>query len=148
MRTSKPTALLRVGNAFVKLAIRLGLPVGPWALLTVPGRKSGIPRTTPVAFVTSGGGYTVMSPYGPDVDWVKNVRAAGRAQLTRRGRTFDVTATELPANEAAGFLRDALAGAPRALRRLFAPYFDTDPSAPLADWEREAANHPVFRFDR
>lgn len=146
MRTFRPNRLVKSANNLFARVIRRGLPVGPWALLTVPGRKSGIPRTTPVAFVREGAGYRVMSPYG-HVDWVKNVRAAGRAQLTSRGRTFEVTAEELPANEAAKVLQRNLAHAPWLLRRVFRPYFEVPFDAPLEAWEREAANHPVFHFE-
>ncbi len=146
MRTFRAGRFARSANALFARVVRLGLAPGPWALLTVPGRKSGLPRTTPIAFVRAGNGYRVMSPYGR-VDWVKNVRAAGRAQLTRRGRTFDVVAEELPSNEAAKVLRGNLTRAPRLLRRVFKPYFDTPYDAPLVDWEREAAHHPVFHFE-
>ena len=55
---------------------RLGLPVGPMQLLTVPGRRSGLPRTTPVTPVVVDG-VRVHHPGVPNSDWVKNARASG-----------------------------------------------------------------------
>ena len=66
----------RIRNRLVILLNRAGLPVGPMHLLTVPGRKSGLPRTTPVAPVTVNGGCYLIQAY-PNSDWVKNARAAG-----------------------------------------------------------------------
>src|SRR5258708_37871316 len=57
-----------------------GFPMGPNALITIRGRKSGEPRTTPVALIEIGGRRWVSSPFG-DVNWVRNLRAAGEATL-------------------------------------------------------------------
>ena len=80
----------RFYNPIVSFLLRLGLPIGPQALLTVSGRNSGLPRTTPVALNPHGPGWLLVSVYGR-VDWVKNLRAAGEAVVTKRRRTFQVT---------------------------------------------------------
>ena len=54
-----------------------------------------------------------MAPFG-EVDWVRNLRAAGRATITARGREEEVTALELGPAEAVAFFRDVLG--PRARR--------------------------------
>jgi len=55
---------------------KLGVPVGPSAVLTVPGRKSGQPRSTPMTpFEHARGLYTVAGY--PGADWAANARAAG-----------------------------------------------------------------------
>jgi len=41
--------LVRITNRIVVPLLRLGVPIGPMYLLTVTGRQSGLPRTTPVA---------------------------------------------------------------------------------------------------
>src|SRR5262245_33052448 len=73
--------------------LRVGLPVGPNALITIRGRTSGEPRTAGVAIIEVGGRRWVWAPWG-DVHWVRNLRAAGRATLTKRGRKEEVRATE------------------------------------------------------
>jgi deazaflavin-dependent oxidoreductase (nitroreductase family) len=71
-------------NRIVTAVQRLGLAVGPTQVLTVPGRKTGEPRSTPVTPVEVGGRMYVIAAL-PQADWARNVRAAGRGEL-RRGR--------------------------------------------------------------
>ena len=139
----RPTMSIRIGNRVVTPLIRAGLPMGPMALLTVAGRKSGLPRTTPIAVLIDDSGWRVAAPYGV-VDWVKNLRAAGRAVVFRRGRTTTVEAEELSAEQAAPVLRESLRHAGPITRRVIGPYFHVTPEAPLTDWIVEAGQHPVF----
>jgi deazaflavin-dependent oxidoreductase (nitroreductase family) len=94
-------------SPLLQTLLAAGLPVGPNALITIRGRKSGEPRTAGVAIIEVNGRRWIWAPWG-DVNWVRNLRAAGRATLTRRGRKEDVTATELEANERVRFFRDVL----------------------------------------
>lgn len=87
--------------------------MGPDALITVRGRKSGLPRTTPVAVAELSGRRFVISPWG-EVDWARNLRAAGGATVTMRRHTEEVTAVELTPDEAVAFYRDLLAPFARA----------------------------------
>ncbi len=112
-------------------------------LLTVPGRKSGLPRTTPIAINQHPDGWTVIAPYG-HVDWVRNLQASGRATLTRRGRRFDVTATQLPVPVAGPLLVESLRTASSAAKKRILPHFETPLDAPAEAWEMEATRHPVF----
>ena len=131
---------VRLGNAIVTALLRAGAKLGSMTLLTVRGRKSGQPRTTPVAVVEGDGERWLIAPFG-EVNWVRNLRAAGEATLTRGRRSERVTVRELSAEEAAVALKQTLDGAPAFLRQ----YFDVTPASPLADFEREAPRHPVFQ---
>ena len=73
---------LRAANRAALAMSRLGLPMGPVCVLTVPGRRTGKPRSAPVSPLTVGGVRYVVSAL-PDSDWARNVRAAGHAQLSR-----------------------------------------------------------------
>ncbi len=98
-------------TAFNPVSRRLlgaGVPLGPNALLTVPGRRSGLLRTTPLAIIDQSGRRWVWAPWG-DSDWVKNLRAAGRATLSVRGRSEEVEASELDDSERVAFFRNVLA---------------------------------------
>ena len=117
--------------------------MGPFALLTVPGRKTGLPRSTPVELVPIEDGWRLVAAYGL-VDWVKNLQAAGTATILMRGRTFPVTSRQLPPPEAAAVLRDRIASASRSTMRMIGPYFDATSESPLEDWEVEAQRHPVL----
>ena len=138
-KSSQVPRLVRLGNVIVTAMVRAGFKVGLIHLLTVRGRKSGQPRTTPVAVVESGGQRWLVSPYG-EVDWVKNLRKAGEAALTRGRRTERVSAFEVSPKEAALILKRALPGAPSILRSSF----DVALDSPLEDFERTALSHPVF----
>lgn len=90
-----------------KVLLTVGVPLGPNGLITIRGRKSGLPRTTPVAIIAVAGRRWVWAPWG-EVQWVRNLRVAGRATITVRRRTEDVTATELDPTQRVVFFRDVL----------------------------------------
>ena len=74
-------------------------------MLTVPGRKSGKPRSTPVTPLTVDGARYVVQGV-PGSDWVANARAAGEATLRRRLHAERVGMVELAANDARPVLRE------------------------------------------
>lgn len=99
--------LVRVVDPLARRLLRLGMPMGPNTLLTVRGRKTGQPRTAAVAVVEIEGRRWVIGSYG-DVNWVRNLRAAGEGSL-RRGRSSQPVVTrELGTKEAAVFFRNVL----------------------------------------
>lgn len=76
----------------------------PNLVLTVVGRKSGIPRSTPLLCVPDGPHWLIAGSYfgGPDMPvWVHNLRAAGEATITWKGERIDVTAREVEGDERA-----------------------------------------------
>lgn len=139
-KTYRVSAVVRASNAAVAVLLRAGVKLGNMTLLTVRGRKSGQPRTTPVALIEREGERWLVAPFG-DVNWVRNLRAAGTGTLSRGRRSETVSVVELSAVEAAPILKRELARSPSAVRR----YFDVTPASPLADFEREAPRHPIFR---
>lgn len=90
-----------------KSLLGAGVPLGFNGLITIRGRKSGLPRTTPLAIIDVAGRRWVWSPWG-EVHWVRNLRAAGRATITVRGREDEVSATELSPDERIAFFRDVM----------------------------------------
>lgn len=104
---SRTPRFVQVTNKLVSRLVRVGMPVGPNAVLTVRGRKSGEPRSTPVAVVEIGGRRWLQSPYG-QVNWIRNLRAAGEATLTKGRREEHLRAVELGREERIAFFRDVL----------------------------------------
>ena len=94
-------------NPVTRRLLGVGVPLGPNALLTVRGRTSGLPRTTPVALLVIDGRRWVIGTFG-DVNWVRNLRAAGEATLTIKGRPEPVQAVALSSEEAASFFKNVL----------------------------------------
>jgi deazaflavin-dependent oxidoreductase (nitroreductase family) len=97
-----------------KFLLAARVPLGFNGLITIRGRTSGMPRTTPVAIIDVSGRRWVWAPWG-DVQWVRNLRAAGRATITVRGRKVEVRATELDAVERVAYFRDVLCPVARGI---------------------------------
>jgi deazaflavin-dependent oxidoreductase (nitroreductase family) len=146
-KTNQAPRFIRVVNVVITTLLRAGLPlVGPGLvignypmyLLTVRGRKSGQPRTVPLAIIRRNGKRYVGSPYGI-VDWVRNLRAAGEATLTRKRRSETVNARELPSGEAVPVLQEEIkSGNP--FIRFFGVTMDSSPE----EFERAVVSHPLF----
>jgi deazaflavin-dependent oxidoreductase (nitroreductase family) len=121
---------------------QLPLGIGPprTYLLTVPGRKTGRPYSTPVTLVEKAGQRWLVAPYG-EVGWVLHARAAGHVTLSRGGRSERVGIVELGPDESAPVLRRYVTKVP-----IVRPFFDAKPEAPVAAFVTEARRHPVFRI--
>jgi deazaflavin-dependent oxidoreductase (nitroreductase family) len=140
-----PKWVLSLINPVIKLLLAARVPLGFNGLITIQGRKTGLPRTTPVAIVDVSGQRWVWSPWG-EVQWVRNLRAAGKATITVRGRKTEVRARELDRTERVGFFRDVLS--PVAQRMPFGVRFirivdGVDLNRPT----EEAEGRPVFELD-
>jgi deazaflavin-dependent oxidoreductase (nitroreductase family) len=113
-------------------------------LLTVDGRVTGVPYTTPVAPVTCGGHEHLVSAFG-EVQWVANARATGVVALSRGTERQSYTVTELDTASAVPVLRAYLAmPTARYVRQLF----DATSTSPDEALARDAAGHPVFELTR
>jgi deazaflavin-dependent oxidoreductase (nitroreductase family) len=90
----------------VLLAVqRLGLGMKELPVLTVPGRKSGKPRSTPLSVLEHEGQRYLLEGF-PGADWARNARAAnGLATLTTGKRREPVRLVELDPQEALPVLR-------------------------------------------
>ena len=139
-RATDLTPLRRVANGLMRLLLRLGLAPGTMMLLTVPGRRSGTPHSTPVTLVEENGQRWLVAPYGP-VGWVHNARAAGQVELSRGRCSETVRVEELAPEAAAPILKAYVEQVP-----ITRPYFDAAPDAPLTAFVTEAAKHPVFQI--
>ena len=140
----QPPRGMSVFNAIAKPLLAAGVPLGPNGLLTVPGRKSGQPRTTPVAIIAMNDRRWIWSPWG-ERHWVRNLRAAGRATIEVRHQTEPVTARELDAAERLVFFRDVLRPLASSMRggMWFMRTFD---GVDLNDPVPVAASRPVFEL--
>ena len=128
----------RAINALVSILLPIGLGPRSTYLLTVTGRQSGARRTTPVTLVEEAGRRWLVAPYG-EVAWVRNLRAAGKATLSRGGRTEPIRVREITNDEAAPVLKLYVTRVP-----ITRPYFDVKPESDLAAFRAEAPRHPVF----
>jgi deazaflavin-dependent oxidoreductase (nitroreductase family) len=112
-----PRFLWRILQVGPRLAYALGL--GPIAgsfvlLLTTRGRKTGLPRTTPLVYERLGDEYHVASARGPMADWYRNIQSDPRVEVRvgrRRFRGLGEAVTD--AVRIADFLERQMARSPR-----------------------------------
>jgi deazaflavin-dependent oxidoreductase (nitroreductase family) len=69
-----------------------------FGIVTHTGRTTGRTYRTPLLVLRRGDQYVVGLWYGSDVDWVKNIVAAGRCELRIRGRDIQLIEPELVAD--------------------------------------------------
>jgi deazaflavin-dependent oxidoreductase (nitroreductase family) len=129
-------------NKLAKPFIALGVPMGPDVLVTIKGRKSGRPRTTPVTICEHGGRRGFISPFG-ETQWVRNLRAAGTATIRFGRRREQVRAIELDHDGAVRFIKEVIA--PIAADNKFGDWFVRNIDKIDLDHPDEAAvGRPVF----
>lgn len=104
MSEFRPPRYLKPMNKFMMAVQKLGIPTGPAMVLTVPGRKTGKPRNTPMTPFEHDGGLYVVAGY-PGADWASNARAAGAGTLSRGRKSRRVKIIELDAAESRPVLR-------------------------------------------
>jgi deazaflavin-dependent oxidoreductase (nitroreductase family) len=73
-----------------------------FGVLVHRGRRSGREFRTPLNVFRTPDGFLVALTYGPGADWVRNVLAAGRAELHTRGKTYVVHEPRLVHDETRG----------------------------------------------
>lgn len=139
-KTYRPTLMWRLSNLLVRVLLGLGVfPKGTY-VLTVRGRRTGRPHSTPVTLVEDDRERWLVAPYGA-VDWVRNARAARHVNLSRGRHAETVGIAELGANESAPILKLYVTRVPHTRA-----YFDAVPTSSLAAFVAEAPRHPVFQI--
>ena len=93
---AKPTRLQFLRPFTTKVFNPISRHVAGWlpgfGILIYPGRSSGRTYRTPLNVFRRADTYVLALTYGPDVQWVKNVLAAGGCELVTRGRTLRLVA--------------------------------------------------------
>lgn len=144
MTDPHPPRYLKPMNKLMMAVQRLGIPTGPAMVLTVPGRKSGQPRSTPMTPFEFRGGLYAVAGY-PGADWAANARAAGGGTLSRGRRSRHVQIVELTADEARPVLRAFPSEVPVGVA--FAKRSGMVRDGTADEFEALAGRIAVFRFD-
>jgi deazaflavin-dependent oxidoreductase (nitroreductase family) len=142
--TTFPPRSLKLMNRVIIWMQRRGRVVGTMRLLTVQGRKTGKPRTTPVSPLNVEGHDYIVAGYGQS-DWVKNARAAGEGVLAKGKRQRRVKLVELPADKRVPIVREFPAKVPHGVPMMlkFGVVTDETPDA----FEAAAPKMAVFRIE-
>ena len=140
----KPDAFTRhIMNKVVIGVTRTGLSVRGSRVLEVPGRKSGLPRRTPVNLLGLDGEQFLVAPRG-ETEWVRNARAAGNTVTLIKGRRrTSFVLTELEGDEKVTVLRAYL----KHWKFEVGQFFDgVGPDASAEEMAAIADKHPAFRI--
>jgi deazaflavin-dependent oxidoreductase (nitroreductase family) len=133
-----------VFNRAVAALTRLGISVWGSRILRVRGRTTGQWRSTPVNVLTYQGARYLVAPRG-DTQWVRNLRAMGRGELTLGARVEPFRAVEVTDEAKVPILRAYL----QRWQFEVSAFFDgVSASSPETDLRRIAPNHPVFLVER
>jgi deazaflavin-dependent oxidoreductase (nitroreductase family) len=143
----KPPFWLKPMNKVFMAMLKLGLPIsgkeGP-VILTIPGRKSGQPRSTPITPMYVGDVRYVVAGF-PGADWERNARAAATATLTAGKKSEKVRMVELTADEARPLLRQFPTLVPTGVSFMKRSGLVTEGTPD--EFEALAGRCAVFRFD-
>jgi deazaflavin-dependent oxidoreductase (nitroreductase family) len=139
-RGRRPNAVARAVNSGWAFVYGLGIAPNYLVTLEVTGRRSGRAISFPLVMTVADGERYLVSMFGANVAWVRNLRAADYRAVLRHGRTERVRLEEIAVEKRATVLKAYLKRAPGA--RAHVP---VDKDAPLAQFEAIAAQIPVFR---
>lgn len=132
-----------VFNRLVAGLTRTGISVLGSRVLEAKGRRSGLPRRTPVNLLNLDGTQYLVSPRG-ETEWVRNVRAdQGRLTLIKGRRRDQMTAQELSDPDKPRVLRAYL----QRWKFEVGMFFEgVGPESTDEQLAAIAGRHPVFRL--
>lgn len=139
-RGNRPNGVARFLNWINEVVASLGITPNYMETLEVVGRKSGKVISFPVAIALLDGQRYLVSMLGEDVQWVRNVRAAGGKATLRSGKREEIQLEEVAVEARSHILKAYLKRAPGAR-----PHIPVHKDAPLTEFEKIAAQFPVFK---
>jgi len=139
-RGGRPNWVAAVLNRCSAAVHAFGLAPNYLVTLEVRGRRSGRRISLPLVMVVIEGERYLVSMLGAEVDWVRNVKAAGGNVTLRHGHREEVLLEEVAADWCAPVLEAYLKRAPGAR-----PHMPIRKDAPLSEFEKVSAQFPVFR---
>jgi hypothetical protein len=141
-RGGRPHLLAKIINCGWAVIHALGIWPNYLVTLEVVGRQSGKTISFPLAMIVMTGERYLVSMLGTEANWVRNVKALDGKATLRHGKTEQVLLEEVPVDQRAPILKVYLQRAPGAR-----PHWPIGKDAPLAEFEKIAAQYPVFRVD-
>lgn len=142
-RAGRPNLFARLQNRASAIVFAAGVAPRRAAALEIRGRRSGRTISFPVAIADIGPERYLVSMLGANVNWVRNLKAAGGQAVLRHGRRESVHLEEVEPVARAPILKRYLQVAPGAR-----PHIPVDRRAPLTEFARIAADYPVFRIEQ
>lgn len=132
-----------VFNRLVAALTRAGVSFWGSRILEVRGRTTGAPRRTPVNLLTLDGERYLVAPRG-HTQWVRNLRAAGEADLLLGRQREHFHAIEVGDDAKEAILRAYLSRWKWEVGQFFG---GVGPDSSRSEFERIAPDHPIFRIE-
>ncbi len=139
-REDRPHTLAKILNWGWAVLHALGIAPNYLVTLEVAGRRSGKVVSFPLVMTVINGERYLVSMLGEEVNWVKNIKAAGGKALLRHGDSEQVILEEVNIQQRAPILKAYLKHAPGAR-----PHIPVNKDASLSEFEKIAGKYPVFR---
>ena len=114
----RPNWIARAMNRLGAAVASMGVTSNIMVTLETTGRSSGRTISQPMVVAVINGQRYLVSMLGENVNWVKNVRAAGGKAALRSGSREEIQLEEVPTNSA----RSNLEGLPAASTGSTTPY--------------------------
>jgi deazaflavin-dependent oxidoreductase (nitroreductase family) len=140
-RGDRPHRLAAITNRAQATLASMGMPPKRLVTLEVRGRRTGRLRSFPVVIAEYEGERYLVAMLGREANWVRNVRAAQGNVVLRHGHREAVHLDPVDPGRRAPILKRYLELAPGAR-----PHIPVERDAPLEDFERLAADYPVFQI--
>lgn len=131
---------IRQRNEAIKSNPQMTEGMGPVHLLSVPGRKSGALRSTPISLLEFNGQRWLVAGFA-EADWVRNIQVSGWGVLTKGRQPERVTVAEVAPEGRAPILQAFIQ---RMRGGRFA--YSIGPDEPLAAFAAVAPNYPIFQI--
>jgi hypothetical protein len=128
-------------NPLIMALIKLGFSVHGSQVLAVRRRRTGTVQEVPVNPIEVAGVRYLVAPRGA-TQWVRNLRAAGMAELRVGQRREQIRVSELADDAKPPVLRAYLRRWQRETRK----FFGVDANASDEELRRRAPDHPVFQI--
>ena len=139
-RNGRPHRIAAVLNRCWAAIHALGFAPNWLVTLDVVGKKSGRTVSLPLVMAVVDGEHYLVSMLGAEVEWVRNVKAAGGTATLRHGCREEILLEEIPEEQRPRVLKAFLKRAPSAR-----PHFPIHKDAPLSEFQQIASQFPVFR---
>ena len=140
VKTYALDAAQKSANAVFTAMTRMGWGAGYRWMLSVPGRTTGVMRSTPVDVMDVDGHRWLVAPYG-ETNWVRNVRAHPRINLSRGSQSETLVAIPAVGDEVLPVVRQYVRSVP-----VTSAYWGVTAESSDAEIRADVVSHPVFRL--
>jgi hypothetical protein len=139
-RGGHPNRVAKFLNRIGAILNATGIAPNYMVTLEVVGRKSGKVISFPLVMTVIDGERYLVSMLGEEANWVRNLEAAGGRATLRHGQDEEVVLEDVDPTRRPPILKAYLKHAPGAR-----PHIPVDKDSPLSEFDKVAADYPVFR---